>query len=141
MLLVEGEVLGEEWNNFGFDAIRDVVEVVAVVDFELMGDAIAGQDFIELRRVGSDLGVLVAGIKADGFELTQMSDVKVDHVELRSRLTEPRITRTSTPIKLRVFLRSNSREAASASQLGQRCGNQCGVHCGLLPKRPCTTQI
>jgi hypothetical protein len=37
----EREVLGEERDDFGFDAIGDVVDVVAVVDCELMGDAVA----------------------------------------------------------------------------------------------------
>lgn len=81
MMLVEGEVLGEERDNFGFDTIADVAEVVTVVDSELMCDAVAGQDFVELLGGGSDLGVLVAGIKADGVELTEVSDVLVDHVE------------------------------------------------------------
>ena len=81
MMLVEGEVLGEERDNFGFDAIADVVEVVTIVESELMGDAVVGQDFVELLGGECDLGVLVAGIEADGVELTEVSDVLVDHVE------------------------------------------------------------
>ena len=55
--MVEGEVLREQGDNFGFDAIGDVVEVVAVVNPELVGDAVAGQDFVELLRVEGDVGV------------------------------------------------------------------------------------
>ena len=54
MMLVEGEVLGEQRDDFGFDAIVDVVEVVAIVGSELMGDAVAGQDFVELLRGEGD---------------------------------------------------------------------------------------
>ena len=79
--LVEGEVPREKRDNLALDAIGDVVDVVPVVDFELMGDTVAGQDAVELLRSVGNVGILVADIHADILQLTKVSYVLIDHVE------------------------------------------------------------
>ena len=79
--LVEREVLGEEGDDLLFDAVGDVVEMVAVIDFRLMGNAVVGENSVELPGVAGDAVVFVAGVKADGFHAAQIGNVLVDHIK------------------------------------------------------------
>src|SRR5579883_2589758 len=79
--MVEGEVLREEGDEFSFDAVGDVVEMIAVVDLELMRDGIAGEDRVEVPGGEGDAVILVSGIEPDGFVATEVDDVLVDHVQ------------------------------------------------------------
>ena len=78
---VEGEVGREKRVEFLFDAVGDVVEVVAVVDFELVGDGIAREDGVEFLGGDGDATVFVSGVEADGFHAAKIGDVLVNHIE------------------------------------------------------------
>jgi hypothetical protein len=49
-ILLKREVSREKRDDFEFDAIGNMVDMVAVVAFELMGDAVAGKDPVEFPR-------------------------------------------------------------------------------------------
>ena len=80
-MLVKGQTSRKERDNLALDAIGDVVDVVPVVDFEFMRDAVASQDAVELLGILRNVGILVADIHADILQITKVPYVLIDHVE------------------------------------------------------------
>ena len=65
--VIEVQILREEGHQLGFDAIRDVIEMVSLVDLEEVGNFIGIQDLIKILGGIGDAMVLVPYIQSDGF--------------------------------------------------------------------------
>lgn len=69
----EDELVREEWNQLCFDAVGDVIQVIALVDLKLVGNVIAGQNAVEIARVLGDSIITVADIDGDAVQLAQIA--------------------------------------------------------------------
>src|SRR5258707_4905117 len=81
MLLVfgsKGKIFRKKRKYFHLEALGDVIEMIAIVDFEDVRNAVGVQDSIENRDVGCNRLVFVAGVKGQSLEAPKICDVLVD---------------------------------------------------------------
>jgi len=79
-------MLGEERQGFGLQALRDAIQMIAVVAFVNVRDAVIGQDLIQFLRRGRNAGIFGSRIQADGFQSLQIREVLVNGDQRRIRV-------------------------------------------------------
>ena len=78
-------MLAEEWQHFGCEALVDRTDVVARVDLEGVGHAIAGQYLIQRTDRVRDADVPIPSVEGDRGIGLECGQILIDHGERRIR--------------------------------------------------------
>lgn len=79
-------MLREERQCFGLQPLRNAIQMIAIIAFVKMRDAIIGEHSIQFLRRGGNADIFCPRIHADGFQTLQIRNVLVNGDQRRVRV-------------------------------------------------------
>jgi len=98
-------MLREEWERFGLQALCNAIQMIAIIAFVKMIEAVIGEYSVRFLRRGGSAHICCSRVYADGFQTLQIRNVLVNCDQRRIRmLSRQDLVRSSDKLNHFYFL-------------------------------------